>query len=115
VDDAAYARAFARGRFLGRGYGPQRLRADLLKRGIARETIEAALADLVESVDLDESALRLARPKWASLAREPDVRKRQKKTMDFLLRRGYAFDTARETVDVLMREDPSAPDSPDDA
>ena len=111
VDDEAYARAFARGRFTGRGYGPQRLRADLLKRGVAKETIEAALDDLVESVDMDASALRLARPKWASLAREPDLRKRQKKTMDFLLRRGYGFDTVRETVDVLMREDPPALDA----
>lgn len=112
LDDEAYARAFARGRFTGRGYGPQRLRADLQKRGVAKETIEAVLAELVETEDLNEAAMHIARPKWAALAREPDLRKRKKKATDFLLRRGYSFDIARQTIDALMIENP--PDEPDD-
>src|SRR5690606_856036 len=34
LDDAAYARASVRDRFGGRGHGPQRLRGDLLQRGV---------------------------------------------------------------------------------
>ena len=103
LDDAAYARAFARGRFAGRGYGPQRLRADLLRRGVAREAVDAALDALTEAEDLGEAARRHGRQRWRALAREADVRKRKQKTMDFLVRRGFSFDLAREVADELAR------------
>lgn len=101
VDDEAYARAFVRGRFEGRGYGPARLRQDLQRKGVDRSTIDAALADLVEAEDLGDEARQQAERKWRTLRSEEDVRKRKKKTMDFLVRRGFGFDTAREAVDAV--------------
>ncbi|MEM9996100.1 MAG: RecX family transcriptional regulator [Bacteroidota bacterium] len=105
LDDAAYAHAYAKGRFAGRGYGPQRIRSDLMKRGLDRRHIDAALADLAEPDDLVETALRHGRKRWDRLASESDPRKRTKKTYDFLLRRGYGFDTARRVVETLQQED----------
>ena len=99
VDDAAYARAFVRDRFNGRGYGPARLRQDLMRKGIARTTIDEALAELTETEDLGAEAREQAEKKWRSLASEEDVRKRKKKTLDYLVRRGFGFDTARTAVD----------------
>lgn len=103
LDDAAYARAFAHGRFAGRGHGPQRLRADLLRRGVAREAVDEALAALAASEDLGEAARRQGRRRWRALARETDLRKRKQKTMDFLVRHGFAFDLARTVADELAR------------
>ena len=99
VDDAAYARAFVRGRFEARGYGPARLRQDLQKKGVDRRTIDAALEELTDSEDLGAEAREQAEKKWRALRSEDDVRKRKKKTMDYLVRRGFGFDTAREAVD----------------
>ncbi|MEM8601110.1 MAG: RecX family transcriptional regulator, partial [Bacteroidota bacterium] len=101
LDDDAYAKAYARGRFSGRGYGPQRIRTDLMKRGLDRQVIDAALDDFADPDDLFETALRHGEKRWDRLASEPDPRKRRKKTYDFLLRRGYGFDTARRVVDAL--------------
>ena len=105
LDDAAYARAYARGRFAGRGHGPQRLRADLLRRGVPREAVNAALDELAEAEDLAEAARHHGRRRWHALARETDPRKRKQKTMDFLVRRGFAFDLAREVTDALARSE----------
>ena len=101
VDDAAYARAFARGRFAARGYGPARLRQDLTRKGVARATIDAALAELTEAEDLGEAARDQAARKWRALSSEDDLRKRKKKTMDYLVRRGFGFDQARSAVDAV--------------
>lgn len=109
VDDDAYARAFVRGRFEGRGYGPARLRQDLSKKGVDRATIEAALGELVESEDLGAEARQQAETKWRALRSEEDLRKRKKKTMDFLVRRGYGFDTAREAVDAVAEGEADEP------
>ena len=99
VDDAAYARAFVRGRFEGRGYGPARLRQDLQRKGVDRRVIDEALEELTDAEDLGAEARGQAEKKWRALRSEDDVRKRKKKTMDYLVRRGFGFDTAREAVD----------------
>lgn len=105
VDDAAYARAFARDRFNGRGYGPARLRQDLMRKGVARDAIDGALAELSEAEDLGEAAREQAEKKWQSLASEADLRKRKKKTMDYLVRRGFGFDTAKAAVEAAAAAD----------
>ena len=101
VDDAAYAKAFVRGRFTGRGYGPARLRQDLMRKGVPRSAIEEALAELTETEDLGDAARDQAARKWRSLASEDDLRKRKKKTMDYLVRRGFSFERARAAVDAV--------------
>ena len=105
VDDAAYARVFARGRFSGRGYGPARLRQDLIKKGVSREAIDAALAELSETEDLGGAAREQAEKKWRSLSSEEDLRKRKKKTMDFLMRRGFGFESVRAAVEAVAAQD----------
>lgn len=110
IDDAAYARAFVKSRFDARGYGPARLRQDLMRKGVARRTIDLALEELTEDEDLGAEARRLAEKKWRSLASEDDPRKRKKKAMDYLVRRGYGFDRARAAVEAVAAADESFED-----
>ena len=105
VDDAAYARQYATSRFNGPGYGPSRIRQDLTRRGVARRDIDAALEALVETEDVGAEAREQAAKKWRSLASEEDVRKRQKKTLDYLVRRGFGFDVARSAVEDAARDE----------
>lgn len=106
LDDDAYAAAYARSRFTASGHGPARIRQDLFRRGVARATIDAALAGLAEDEDLDARARTDAEAKWRGLASEPDRRKRVRKTMEFLVRRGHGFDTARAAAEAAARADP---------
>ncbi|WP_456428377.1 RecX family transcriptional regulator [Rhodocaloribacter sp.] len=105
LDDEAYARTYVRARFAGRGYGPQRIRAELLRRGVDRAHIDAALDELLDEDDVVARARRHAAKRWPRLAAEPDPRKRRKKLTDFLVRRGFSFDVVRRVVDELAREE----------
>ncbi len=104
LDDAAYAVAYVKSRFSGRGYGPQRLRQELQQRGVPRDAVEAAIAALDEGEEVDDAALGHARTRWRSLAAEEDPRKRRKKTMDYLVRRGFDFEQARQAVERAAAE-----------
>jgi len=101
LDDEAYAKAYVRSRFSGSGHGPRRLSAELAKRGVDRTIIDKVVSETFEDGELREAALKQGRKRWVSLERETDRRKRKKKLMDFLVRRGYDFGLAREVVDVL--------------
>jgi regulatory protein len=99
VDDAAYAGAFVRSRFASRGHGPARLRDELLRKGIDRPTVEAAIEEIADPDDLSDAALRLALTRWRSLGSEGDPRRRRQRTLEYLVRRGYTFEDAREAVE----------------
>lgn len=104
LDDAAFAHAYVSGRHATRGHGPERLRADLRRRGVAPDDIEAALAAHLAPDDLREVALRHGRRRWLRLAAEPDPWKRRRKLADFLARRGYEPDLIREVTETLEAE-----------
>lgn len=101
LDDAAFARQYVAARFRNRGYGPQRLRRDLWQKGVAPALIDVALAEMLDEDETYAKALAQAEKRWPRLAREADPRKRRKKLSDFLLRRGFSFDTIRRVLDAL--------------
>ncbi len=93
LDDADYARQFARSKALGRGMSRRRVQQELAKRGISRELAEAALADVFadEGVGEGEAVARLARKKLRSLIRL-DAPTRRRRLYAFLARRGFEHD-----------------------
>ncbi len=105
VDDAAYARQYAESRARLSGYGPQRIRQELMRRGVARETIEGALADEVDEDAVRTAAREQALDRWRLLAREPDPRRRRRKLSDYLVRRGFSYDVIAEAMAALPDPD----------
>lgn len=103
LDDAAYARSFVAGRFRSRGYGPARIRGDLMRRGVDRNMIEEALGEVLQPDETLEAAREQAEKRWARLTSEPDLQKRRKKLSDYLLRRGFSYDTVRAVVESVTR------------
>ena len=101
LDDRAYARSYVEARFRSRRYGPRRLRAELRRKGIARNLIDDVLADLKEEEDLLGAARRHAAKRWPRLARESDPFRRRQKLRAYLLRRGFNHDTVRRVIDEL--------------
>ena len=89
VDDARYARAFARDKALLAGWGPRKIAYTLSLKGIPEDVVQAALAEVGE----DERYRRMEeviRVKWRSVkAVTPQVRRA--KVLRFALSRGYDY------------------------
>jgi regulatory protein len=99
VDDAAYAEQYAKSRMGLTGYGPQRVARELMQRGVERSLAEGAVQDAAPDEQVEGAALEQAQKRAASLMRsESDPRKRRKKLMDFLVRRGFDYETARNAA-----------------
>ena len=102
LDDAEFARFWVENRQQFRPKGSQALRGELRQRGVAAETVEAALVDL----DPEVGAYEAARPRAARLAAlaQTDPAAFRRKLGDFLLRRGFAYEIVKQTVSRLLRE-----------
>ncbi|HVS74800.1 MAG TPA: regulatory protein RecX [Candidatus Acidoferrales bacterium] len=104
IEDARYAKQFARHRAESRRQGKFRIARELRARGVPDRHIEAALADL--SAQTDESALVRARieRKLRSFGGEIDDRKFAS-IYRSLLRAGFPADLIRRELRSLTRED----------
>jgi regulatory protein len=93
LDDADFARQFARNRILGAGVSRFRIVQELSRKGVSREIADRAIAELREEdgVDAAQEIHRVARKKWESLARLDDFTRRRR-TYAFLARRGFSPD-----------------------
>ena len=94
VDDARFARTFAEDRRRLDAWGAERIERRLVALGVAREHIDAALADQ-DAEHERAAALEVLRRRSPDPARTPQERDRQ---LGFLLRRGYAAELAYEVV-----------------
>jgi len=115
LDDARYARQFARYRTESRRQGRYRIARDLRARGVPDRQIEAALEDAL--AETDEAALvrqRLAR-RLKSLGGELDQRKLASLYRS-LLRAGFSADVIRAELRALTQQDVSeiAPEPPEE-
>ena len=99
LDDDAFAQAFTRARVLGARQSRRRVQQELARKGVPRETTDAAIAAVFEDEQVDQSAIVLeaARKKLRSLGKlEPAVRRRR--LYGFLARRGYDAEDIRQAI-----------------
>ena len=109
LDDAAFARQLARGRMLASGQSRYRIRSELLRKGVNRETADAAIEETLSSDEVDEGAIieRVAAKKARALAKlDPQTRRRR--LYAFLARRGFGVDEIRRVIDMNLDENGSA-------
>lgn len=109
LDDAAFARAFARSKALGAGASKRRLQQELSRRGVSRDVGEEAVAEVFEEEEIDEgeSVERLARKRLRSLGRL-DAATRDRRLWSFLARRGYDADVIRRAIQRVTGEEVEA-------
>ena len=102
LDDAEFARFWVENRQQFRPKGSQALRGELRQRGVAAETVAAALADL----DPEASAYEAGQPRAVRLAAlaQTDPAAFRRKLGDFLLRRGFGYEVVKPTVARLLQE-----------
>jgi len=106
LDDASYAEDYVRNRFASKKYGPDRIRRELVERGIDRHIADDAVHDLFADKDLLSVAREHAEKRWARLADEDDPRRRKQKLYRYLRRRGFTSSTISPLIDELEREAP---------
>lgn len=98
LDDLAFAKQYSAEK-ISRRDGVQKIRSELMARGVAREIISEALGELDHDLE-KENALKAAEKKAAQLkARGVDQQKLKQKLYAFLLSKGYEFELIREIVD----------------
>ena len=93
LDDEAFARYWVENRERNRPKGLRALRYELRGKGISNETIERVLV----SVDVPDSAYRSSTRKAQQLA-HLDRGTFTKKIIEYLARRGFDYEVARETA-----------------
>jgi regulatory protein len=99
LDDQAFAQFWVENRERFRPRGLRALRYELRNKGVSDEIIDLAL----EGVDAPESAYRSAAKKVRQL-RDRDRRTFYRKMIEFLSRRGFAYEVAREVADRYWSE-----------
>ena len=85
----------------GNPSGNRKISFELKRKGVPEKLREEILGGLAPE-DETERARELARGKWERFARL-DPEKRKKRTYDFLIRRGFDFQTVRDVVEALER------------
>lgn len=128
LDDDAFARAWVESRDRARPRGEQALRRELRLKGIDPVIVDGALAwrrgERPDTLDADldpdpacprdpdlDAARRLLERRGATLAREPDARRRRQKAYALLARNGFAPDVAsRASRELVERTAPEALD-----
>lgn len=99
LDDRVFARLWVENRSSFRPRGLAALRSELRRKGLDDDTIEEATEDLDEA----EDAYRAAQAQALRL-QGADRKTFYRRLWGYLSRRGFPYDTVRETVERLWRE-----------
>ena len=103
LDDAAFARQFARSKGVSGGLSRRRLQQELGRRGVNRETGTEAIETVFSEEGVDEAATieKVAQKKLRSLA-NVDAPTRRRRLYSFLARRGYDSDDIGRVIRTLL-------------
>lgn len=97
LNDEEFARNFAAAKIRQKAIGRKRLRIDLIKKKLDKETIEKALAETFEDTPEDEIINR-AVAKRLRIKGKPEDQKEKKKFFDHLMRLGFSYDVVRDKM-----------------
>ena len=102
IDDARYAEAFVRDKLRLSGWGEYKIRAALLRKGIARATIDAALRQ-TDRAAMGRRLEEQLRRKMRSLKGGTPFERRNK-LLRYGLSLGYDYETVGDLVATLIKE-----------
>ncbi|MDR6722247.1 regulatory protein [Paenibacillus amylolyticus] len=112
IDDEAFAKEWTRQRMEGQRKGKLWIRQELRQKGIANDLIAEALETVSGDTEF-ETALTAGRKKWNQV--KGDISEKKRKTLPFLMRRGFPMDMVRRVVNCLIEETESKDPDDDDA
>jgi regulatory protein len=101
INDDRFAEAFVSGRFKMKQWGRKKIEKGLREKRISDEIAQKAL----EQINTNEYAAilgKLAKERYASLKHEQYLT-RKKKTMDYLMQKGFEADLIKDTLNNLLK------------
>ena len=101
VNEERFAVAFASGRFKMKQWGRRKIQKGLKEKRVSDEIAEKALGQ-INKEEYMTVLNRLAEERYASLKHEQYL-VRQKKTMDYLIQKGYEVDLIKEALNDLLK------------
>ena len=99
INEERFAQSFVRGKHNYKFWGKNRIINELKFRNISSRNIQTALKEIPETVYI-ENFHKLAEKNWETI-KEPKGQKRNKKFVDFLLRKGYETSLIYEKLNEL--------------
>ncbi len=103
LDDEAFAKWWIKQRIEFRPKSKRIIRLELLQKGIAKDVIDTLIAEEAETAVSDvEQARKLIASRRRRFARLAEREQRQK-LIEFLARRGFDWDTIRQSVDEELK------------
>ncbi len=104
LNDQAYAQSIVSRFVTSQPSGAKRIGFELKRRRVSADIREQVLASLSESSEL-ERAREAGLSRWERFRHLP-VEKRKKRTYDFLVRRGFDFQIARDLIEEFEETPP---------
>ena len=101
IDDVSFAKAWVESRSKKRG--PRLLKQELFQKGIDKEIIEDVINNRRTDYDGQRIAEQLLEKKMRVWRNLPKIEFR-KKAYDFLLRRGFEYETIRATIEKFLQK-----------
>jgi len=103
LNEERFAKSFARGKFRIKSWGKQRIVRELKFKDISAYNIKTALKEIDEKEYL-QTIYRITENR-NNVISEPNIYKRKKKLIDFLMRKGFENDLIFKTVNEIVTEE----------
>ena len=100
LDEERYALAFTIGRFKMKQWGRKKIQYALKEKMVNEESIQKAIKQIDET-NYIEVLKKLAKEKYSSLKNEQYL-VRKKKTMDYLMQKGYETELIRTFLETMI-------------
>ncbi|MFH1355217.1 MAG: regulatory protein RecX [Candidatus Omnitrophota bacterium] len=101
IDDSLFAKNWVKSR-IEKPLGLNRIRRELLIKGIAKEIIDRELESIKNNYFEDKVVLSIAKERFRRLS-SVDPQKARKRIYAYLLRRGYSVDIVSDTINQLCK------------
>lgn len=106
LDDEQFAKLVVEEKTVKKRFGVNKVKAELLKKGIDREIIDYVLSDHNDELN-EDNALYLAQKKIKLLREKTnDKRKLKEKLFSYLLGKGYTTDIIMKVINALNLDNP---------
>lgn len=106
IDDASFAHHFAEEKIKASRWGKNKIKAELMKRGVSSQIISNVIDEKFGEDSEIEAGLELAMKKYRNLAsRKLDQKKILNSIYSFLISRGYDYDACKQIVRRLFDGD----------
>lgn len=103
LNEETFAKKFVADKFNLNQWGPAKIKAHLIKKGVAKPVIQKSIDAYFEGLELKSTFLNLVLKRKRRFLKEGDLYKRKKKIFDYLNRKGFTPDSIFSHIDELMK------------